>query len=388
MTGSKPVRPPDLAELKTLVACAAEGSMVDAAASLGISRPAVAKRIRNLEALAGQPLLHRGGRGVRLTDAGATLQASARRMLAESDALTSVLIEIRGEGPSPIAGLRDLLGHSSAVSRASQTAEARLAETERVLEVVLRASATGVVISNPDTAVIHEVNDAFCRFTGRTRSELLSQSGTGIGAEHQSGDRDEVIDTIRRAGVAERVVFQIRRPDGTERVGATTARFIALAGTQQLLSTVDDITEQHRLDAELTSTLAAYRALNQLATLLLSGQPVIESLQTILPDLRRSGPFTTALLWHNNDARPVFVDGDQPPPQLHHELQQDQNLPTNGVIHLGDGRHPGALTGWAIPLAITEHTIILLSHDIAPPTGHTPLADVLADLATLASNHA
>lgn len=63
------------------MACAAEGTLVAAAARIGISRPAVAKRVANLEALAGRPLLHRGGRGVRLTDAGATLLAAARQML-------------------------------------------------------------------------------------------------------------------------------------------------------------------------------------------------------------------------------------------------------------------------------------------------------------------
>ena len=134
---SEPVRAPDLAELETLVVCAAEGSLVATAASLGISRPAVAKRIRNLEALAGRPLLHRGGRGVRLTDAGATLLAGARRMLEERDVLVSLLTEIRGDDPSAIAGLRELLGHSPTSSRAAQQPEVRLAETERILEAIL-----------------------------------------------------------------------------------------------------------------------------------------------------------------------------------------------------------------------------------------------------------
>jgi LysR family glycine cleavage system transcriptional activator len=56
---SAPVRSPDLAELDTLVVCAVEGSLAATAARLGISRPAVAKRIKNLEALVGRPLLHR-----------------------------------------------------------------------------------------------------------------------------------------------------------------------------------------------------------------------------------------------------------------------------------------------------------------------------------------
>ena len=381
MSWSAPVRAPDLSELETLVVCAAEGSMVAAAAKLGISRPAVAKRIANLEALAGRPLLHRGGRGVRLTDAGATLQASARRILAERDVLASVLSEISGEGPSPIAGLRNLLGHSTASSRAAQTPEARLAETERVLELVLQASTTGVVISDPDTAVVHEVNDAFCRFTGRTRAELLNQPATQMVADYQSGDRDDVLATIRRAGVAERVEFRIRRPDGTTGVGETTVRFIALAGTRQLLSTVDDITEQRCLDTERSSTLTAYRTLNQLAVLLLAGKPLAESISSILPDLRRSGSFSTALLWHDTHAHPVFIDGDQPPPQLTRELHQRQTADKLTRLE-ADGRS-GLLDGWIAPLAGIQHTIVLLSHDSPPPFTHAVFADILADLTAL-----
>jgi PAS domain S-box-containing protein len=238
------LRAPDLAELETLVVCAAEGSLVAAAARLAISRPAIAKRIANLEALAGRPLLDRSGRGVRLTDAGATVLAGARRVLDERDVLLSVLTEIRGDGPSGIAGLRELLGHSPTAARAAQLPEARLAETERMLEFILRASSTGVVISNPESAVVYEVNDAFCSFTGRSRWELLNKPATDGGAWFDLSDRDRLIDAVRRSGVAERVVVRARRPDGSVRIGEATARFIALAGIRQMLTTVDDVTDR------------------------------------------------------------------------------------------------------------------------------------------------
>jgi PAS domain S-box-containing protein len=380
------VRAPDLAELETLVICAAEGSMVGAAARLGISRPAVAKRIRNLEALAGRPLLHRGARGVRLTDAGATLQASARRMLAERDVLANVLLEIRGDGPSAIAGLRELLGYSPAASRAAQLPEARLAETERVLELVLQASATGVVISDPVTAVVHEVNDAFCRFAGRSRAELLSQPATVLDPRFESGDRSDIIEEVRRAGVVERVVFQVQRPDGTMRIGETTTRFIALAGTQQLLSTVDDVTEQHRLDAERTTTLTAYRSLTQLSVLLLAGRPVLESIESILPELRRSGEFATALLWDLEHRRPIAVDGDQPPPELERDISHGQSPTGKEVVRLGgSGATRHATSGWAVPLGATGHLVILLASESPAPSTQALFASLLADLATLAS---
>lgn len=72
-----------------------------------------------------------------------------------------------------------------------------------MLEFILRTSATGVIISNSDTAVIYEVKDAFCRFTGRSRAELLSESAIGIWQD--PGDRDGMIAEVRRTGIAENI---------------------------------------------------------------------------------------------------------------------------------------------------------------------------------------
>jgi PAS domain S-box-containing protein len=243
MSVDKPVRAPELTELETLVACAAEGSLAGAAAQLAITRPAVAKRIANVEAIVGKPVLARSGRGVRLTEAGAALLSGARRMLDERDVLLSTIAEIRDDGPSPIAGLRDLLGHSTAVKRATQLPEARLAETERVLELILRASATGVAVSDAETSVLYEVNDAFCRILGRTRAELLGRAGVDLAVWQDATERDRLAATMKRTGELERAIMRVRRPDGTVRVIETTSHYVALGGKRHVVSTVDDVTD-------------------------------------------------------------------------------------------------------------------------------------------------
>ena len=242
-TWRTPLRAPDLAELETLVACAAEGSMSAAAGSLGISRPAVAKRIGNFEALAGVPLLHRSGRGVTLTDAGATVLAGARRMLIERDLLVSVLTEIRWQGPSAIGGLRELLrGGSDDAPRSGQLIETRLADTERVLELVLRSSSSGVVISEPEADVVHEVNEAFCRFAGRTREELLSSPISTAADWYHGSERGRLLEDVRRTGMAENVVVRMHRPDRTVATGTATAYFVTLGGRRLVLSIVEATT--------------------------------------------------------------------------------------------------------------------------------------------------
>jgi len=218
-----PIRAPELSELETLTVCAAEGSMAAAAAALGISRPAVAKRVTSLEAIVGTPLLQRGTRGVRLTQQGAVIVARARRLLAERDALMAAIAELRQDGEEPqISGMRGLLGRGTASARAAQLPEALLAETERVLAVVFHASATGVVICDPDTGIVREANDAFCRFVGRPRSEVLGRPVAEM-ADWEPDDAE----------------VHARDPDGSVRSGRVSSEAIELGGSPRLVTMVD-----------------------------------------------------------------------------------------------------------------------------------------------------
>jgi PAS domain-containing protein len=157
---------------------------------LGISRPAVAKRVASLEAIVGVSLLARDTRGVRLTPEGVALVAHARRMLAERDALLDHIAAMReGEGArAGISGVRDLLGRSP-THRAALRPEATLAETEHLFELVFHASATGFVISDPETGLVHEANEAFCHFLGRPRSDVIGRTRDEIGASYDVEDR-------------------------------------------------------------------------------------------------------------------------------------------------------------------------------------------------------
>jgi len=74
----------NLRTLRYFVAIADAGSFTAAAAAVSIAQPALTRQLRDLEAELGVQLLLRGARGVRLTQDGATLYESARRMLAEA----------------------------------------------------------------------------------------------------------------------------------------------------------------------------------------------------------------------------------------------------------------------------------------------------------------
>src|SRR5205807_9559020 len=79
------VRPVDLAELRAFCAAVDLGSLGAAARALQVSQPALSKRMRELEALAGTKLVDRHPRGIAPTQAGERLYLQARKPLAQAE---------------------------------------------------------------------------------------------------------------------------------------------------------------------------------------------------------------------------------------------------------------------------------------------------------------
>ncbi|UQX04374.1 transcriptional regulator CynR [Streptomyces sp. RerS4] len=72
---------PELRHLRYLLAVAEHHSFTRAAEELRISQPTLSQQVKQLERAVGVPLLDRGGRSVRLTDAGEAYARHARRAL-------------------------------------------------------------------------------------------------------------------------------------------------------------------------------------------------------------------------------------------------------------------------------------------------------------------
>ena len=100
----------DSTELRILHALATTGSLTAAAASLGLSQPAVSQRIKRVETRLAVPLIERSGRGIRLTPAGQILADHGRTVVAEIDAALAAIDDLRGER----AGTLRLVGFPSA----------------------------------------------------------------------------------------------------------------------------------------------------------------------------------------------------------------------------------------------------------------------------------
>jgi LysR family transcriptional regulator, nitrogen assimilation regulatory protein len=94
----------NLRALKYFVAIADAGSLTAAAEAIAIAQPALSRQLRELENDLGVQLLHRTSRGVRLTQAGATLYESAYRILAEAERVREQLTGQHTEQASVVLG--------------------------------------------------------------------------------------------------------------------------------------------------------------------------------------------------------------------------------------------------------------------------------------------
>jgi molybdate transport repressor ModE-like protein len=82
--------------MRLLVEIERQGSVSAAAAAIGIGQPSASQHLRLLEAAAGQPLVERGRRGSRLTEAGRILSARAAQALSTLAAAEQELHELAG----------------------------------------------------------------------------------------------------------------------------------------------------------------------------------------------------------------------------------------------------------------------------------------------------
>lgn len=97
------VRSVELTELRAFCAAVDLGSLGRAARLLRVSQPALSKRMRALEALAGAPLLERSTRGISPTRAGERLYLEARRLLQQADSVEELLAGLGDDAPVRLA---------------------------------------------------------------------------------------------------------------------------------------------------------------------------------------------------------------------------------------------------------------------------------------------
>ncbi|MEU6575771.1 LysR family transcriptional regulator [Streptomyces sp. NPDC046805] len=185
----------NLERLRTLDALARYGSVSGAAEALHVTTSAVSQQMGKLEREAGQRLLAKNGRGVRLTDAGRLLSEHAARILSQVELAQSDLEAHRGQ----VVGELRLSAFPTAARGLFPTALATLRAEHPALrlrssELEPESGVAGVVRGDLDLAVVLDwYNKPMAVPDGLVKAPLLDDpADVALPVGHRLAGRDEV----------------------------------------------------------------------------------------------------------------------------------------------------------------------------------------------------
>lgn len=176
----------DLDLLRSLVAAIDLGGFGRAAAKLGRSQSAVSLQMQRLEAQLGRPLFRKEGRRLALTDAGDTVLAYARRLLALNDEAVAAVRGVAVSGSVRLGVTQDL------VEPALTPVLARFARAHPAAHVEVRVERSGALVDQLAGGRL----DLVVLFTRDTGDALAELPITWIGPNGFSRDRTQPLPLV------------------------------------------------------------------------------------------------------------------------------------------------------------------------------------------------
>lgn len=246
----------DLVLLRSFVAVADAGAVTSAAERIGITQPALSRRITQLEEQLGVELLVRGRKGAQLTEIGRLVEVEAlgliarydrmREMVASHQRLEGGTVRIGGGAtavsfilPEAIAAFRS--AHPQVRFHLREAGSSEIAQ-----DVVAGQLELGVVtlpVRDHELLVTPLVNDRIVLvarrdhpLVGRRRIRVSDLSDQAFVAFEAGSALRQIIDSrLREAGVETDVVMELRSIPAILRMVATTGNlaFVSQLGVQQ-----------------------------------------------------------------------------------------------------------------------------------------------------------
>ncbi|MCG8070056.1 MAG: LysR family transcriptional regulator [Candidatus Thiodiazotropha taylori] len=265
----------DLLLMRSLVAIADTGSITEAADRIGLTQPALSRRLQQLEDYFGAELFSRGRKGVQLTEIGRLVESEARILIARYDHLRDQVRAHQGlEGGTVRIGggataVSFLLPKAIATFQGSHPAvkfQLKEAGSNEVAEDVINGRLElGLVtmpVKNRDLKVWPLLTDRIVLVGPKqhplAKKRRISASALDgisfVGFEADTAVRQIIDATLRDAGVTMNVVMELRSIPAILRMVATTGN---LAFVSQLgVDSLEDVAEIEVRDFKVERELA------------------------------------------------------------------------------------------------------------------------------------
>jgi len=123
-------------------------------------------------------------------------------------------------------------------------------ELERTYRSVFENVSDGLVVHDPETGEITDVNDRFCEMNGYDREDLVGETVDVVaGPDHDYEDAQEMIEQARN-GDSQLFEWRNERADGTTFPVEVHLSVVDVQGEERVLASVRDVTERKRRERE------------------------------------------------------------------------------------------------------------------------------------------
>ncbi len=127
-------------------------------------------------------------------------------------------------------------------------------QREREYEQIFNSVTDAIVVYDPDTAEMVDVNDTFCELLGHDRETILEKGVTGVSVIEDGFTQsraEEIITRVGETGEPEEVEWRVETADGERRVVESTVTAATVGGERRVLTINRDVTERRRRQRQL-----------------------------------------------------------------------------------------------------------------------------------------
>ncbi len=121
----------------------------------------------------------------------------------------------------------------------------------------------GIVLTRMRDHPVIEVNREFERMSGWRRDEMLGKTPAELHLWNTEDDQKSFLSAVAEKRPVRNLELEFRRKDGSPFIGVLSTEVVEIGGETCLISSVGDVTEQHRL-ADQLRMLASHDALTKL----------------------------------------------------------------------------------------------------------------------------
>ena len=125
--------------------------------------------------------------------------------------------------------------------------EELLRQSEEKFSQLFRLSPDAISLSEPESGLLLDVNEAFVQLTGYARDELVGRTSLDLGLFADPSDRDRMVEKLRKSGQAANVELNVRRKDDSLIPCSVSCQFVTIDRRRFLLVVTRDLTETRRM---------------------------------------------------------------------------------------------------------------------------------------------